>query len=341
MEKKIHNVWYKVLISAVILLAVMALSCCVGSVKIPVKDVIKAVTGYGEVSKATYTIVNKVRFPRICMASLVGGGLAMIGAVMQGLFKNPMADPSILGISSGSAFGAAIVIVFDLNFIFHGFTGTYLGAMAGALLAWFLVYNIARISGEHDLNSTLLAGIAISSVLSALITLLMTIHRESMEQVYLWMLGSFSNSTAQRTIYVAIVTAVCFVILIIMAPRIDILKLGREAATGLGVSTSRTTGILLCVCSLLLAFCVANSGIIGFVGLIIPHCVGFMRVYKMRGKLIMCFLVGAVFTLLCDTLARTMIAPGEIAIGALTSLIGSPYFLYLMLKNLIRERRMR
>ena len=155
------------------------------------------------------------------------------------------------------------------------------------------------------------------------------------------MLGSFSNSTAQRTIYVAIVTAVCFVILIIMAPRIDILKLGREAATGLGVSTSRTTGILLCVCSLLLAFCVANSGIIGFVGLIIPHCVGFMRVYKMRGKLIMCFLVGAVFTLLCDTLARTMIAPGEIAIGALTSLIGSPYFLYLMLKNLIRERRMR
>ena len=341
MEKKRHNVWYKVLVSAVILLAVMALSCCVGSVKIPVKDVIKAVTGYGEVSKATYTIVNKVRFPRICMASLVGGGLAMIGAVMQGLFKNPMADPSILGISSGSAFGAAIVIVFDLNFIFHGFTGTYLGAMAGALLAWFLVYNIARISGEHDLNSTLLAGIAISSVLSALITLLMTIHRESMEQVYLWMLGSFSNSTAQRTIYVAIVTAVCFVILIIMAPRIDILKLGREAATGLGVSTSRTTGILLCVCSLLLAFCVANSGIIGFVGLIIPHCVGFMRVYKMRGKLIMCFLVGAVFTLLCDTLARTMIAPGEIAIGALTSLIGSPYFLYLMLKNLIRERRMR
>ena len=341
MEKKRHNVWYKVLVSAVILLAVMALSCCVGSVKIPVKDVIKAVTGYGEVSKATYTIVNKVRFPRICMASLVGGGLAMIGAVMQGLFKNPMADPSILGISSGSAFGAAIVIVFDLNFIFHGFTGTYLGAMAGALLAWFLVYNIARISGEHDLNSTLLAGIAISSVLSAIITILMTIHRESMEQVYLWMLGSFSNSTAQRTIYVAIVTAVCFVILIIMAPRIDILKLGREAATGLGVSTSRTTGILLCVCSLLLAFCVANSGIIGFVGLIIPHCVGFMRVYKMRGKLIMCFLVGAVFTLLCDTLARTMIAPGEIAIGALTSLIGSPYFLYLMLKNLIRERRMR
>ena len=265
----------------------------------------------------------------------------MIGAVMQGLFKNPMADPSILGISSGSAFGAAIVSVFNLNFIFHGFTGTYLGAMAGALLAWFLVYNIARISGEHDLNSTLLAGIAISSVLSALITLLMTIHRESMEQVYLWMLGSFSNSTAQRTIYVAIVTAVCFVILIIMAPRIDILKLGREAATGLGVSTSRTTGILLCVCSLLLAFCVANSGIIGFVGLIIPHCVGFMRVYKMRGKLIMCFLVGAVFTLLCDTLARTVIAPGEIAIGALTSLVGAPYFLYLMLKNLIRERRMR
>lgn len=341
MEKIRHNVWYKVIISVIILIAVMALSCCLGSVKIPVKDVIGAVTGLSEVPKVTSTIVNKVRFPRICMAALVGGGLAMIGAVMQGLFKNPMADPSILGISSGSAFGAAVMIVFNINFMFHGFTGTYIGAMAGALLAWFLVYNIARISGEHDLNSTLLAGIAISSILSALITLLMTLHRESMEQVYLWMLGSFSNSTSQRTTIMAIATAVIFPILIILAPRIDVLKLGREAATGLGVSTSRTIGILLCVCSMLLAFCVANSGIIGFVGLIIPHCVGFMRVYKMRGKLIMCFLVGAIFTLLCDTLARTLIAPGEIAIGAITSIIGAPYFLYLMLKNLMRERRMR
>ena len=341
MEKTKHNVWYKILIAVILLVLTMAVSCCLGSVKIPIRDVIKAVTGVGEVSKATDMIVNKVRFPRICMAALVGGGLAIVGAVMQGLFKNPMADPSILGISSGSAFGAAVVITFNLNFVFHGFTGTYLGAMAGALLAWILVYNIARISGEHDLNSTLLAGVAISSILSALITLLMTLHRESMEQVYLWMLGSFSNSTTQKTIAMAIVMAITFPILLFMAPRIDVLKLGREAATGLGVSTSRTTAILLCFCSLLLAFCVANCGIIGFVGLIIPHCVGFMRVYKMRGKLIMCFLVGAIFTLLCDTLARTVIAPGEIAIGALTSFVGAPYFLYLMLKNLLRERRMR
>ena len=213
--------------------------------------------------------------------------------------------------------------------------------MLGALLAWFLVFNIARISGEHDLNSTLLAGIAISSILSALITLLMTMHRESMEQVYLWMLGSFSSSTPQKTLAMAVAMGVTLPVLLYMAPRIDVLKLGREAATGLGVSTSRTTGVLLCVCSLLLAFCVANSGIIGFVGLIIPHCVNFMRVYKMRGKLIMCFLVGAIFTIICDTAARTVIAPSEIAIGALTSLIGAPYFLYLMLKNLVRERRMR
>ncbi|MCR5617715.1 MAG: iron ABC transporter permease [Clostridiales bacterium] len=341
MEKKRHNVWYKVIMAVVILIAVMAFSCCLGSVRIPVRDVIGAVTGLTEVSKATDTIVNKVRFPRICMAVLVGGGLSMVGALMQGLFKNPMADPSILGISSGSAFGAALIIVFNINFSFMGFSGLYLGAMGGAVLAWFLVYNIARISGEHDLNSTLLAGIAISSILSALITLLMTLHRESMEQVYLWMLGSFSSSTAQKTVTMAVVVAVIFPVLIFTAPRVDVLKLGREAATGLGVSASRTTGILLCACSVLLAFCVANSGIIGFVGLIIPHCVNFMRVYKMRGKLVMCFLVGAVFTLLCDTLARTVVAPGELAIGALTSLIGAPYFLYLMLRNLLRERRMR
>lgn len=336
-----NNTWYKILIAAIVLLITIVVACCLGSIKIPVKEVFAAMTGSSEVSKAKITIIRQVRLPRVMMSALVGGSLAVVGAVMQGLFKNPMADPSILGISSGSAFGAAVVIVTGLNVSFWGFSGSYLGAIAGALLAWFLVFNIARISGEHDLNSTLLAGIAISSVLSALITILMTLHRESMEQVYMWMLGSFSGSTPQRTVVMGIVTLVTVPLIFILAPRIDVLKLGREAALGLGVSSSRTTGILLCISSLLLAFAVANSGIIGFIGLIIPHCVSFMRIYKMRSKVLMCFIVGAIFTIICDTISRTIIAPGEVAIGAMTSLIGAPYFLYLMLKNLSRERRMR
>ena len=319
--KRAGSIWYKILIAGILLLFVIVFACCLGSVKIPVKDVAKAVIGSSDISKARLTIIRQVRIPRILMSALIGGSLAVVGTIMQGLFKNPMADPSVLGISSGSAFGAALVIVMGLNVSWWGFSGCFVGAMAGALLAWLLVYNIARISGEHDLNSTLLAGIAISSILSALITILMTMHRESMEQVYLWMLGSFSNSTPQHTLVMAVASLISVTVLFILAPRVDVLKLGKEAALGLGVSTSATTGVLLCICSFLLAFCVANSGIIGFIGLIIPHCVGFLKVYRMRGKILMCFIVGAIFTVICDTVARTAIAPGEIAIGAMTARI--------------------
>lgn len=331
----------KIIISLIVLVVVMLISCCLGSVRIPIPDIIKTLTNSEEISKATRTIILQVRFPRIIMSALIGGSLASIGAVMQGLFKNPMADASVLGISSGSALGATIMMVSGVSFSVFGITGNYLGAIVGAVVTWLIVYNIARISGDYDLNTTLLAGIAISSIFTAIITVIMTMNKDRLEQIYLWMLGTFSNSTPSKTLIMGIVVLILMPILIIIAPRIDVLKLGKEAAKGLGVSSSSSSAILLTVSSILLAFCVANSGIIGFIGLIIPHCVSFMRVYKMRSKLIMSFLVGAIFTVICDTIAKTVAAPGEIAIGAITSLIGAPYFLYLMLTGLRRERKMR
>ncbi|MCQ2466932.1 MAG: iron ABC transporter permease [Clostridia bacterium] len=331
----------KIIISLIVLVVVMLISCCLGSVRIPIPDIIKTLTNSEEISKATRTIILQVRFPRIIMSALIGGSLASIGAVMQGLFKNPMADASVLGISSGSALGATIMMVSGVSFSVFGITGNYLGAIVGAVVTWLIVYNIARISGDYDLNTTLLAGIAISSIFTAIITVIMTMNKDRLEQIYLWMLGTFSNSTPSKTLIMSIVVLILMPILIIIAPRIDVLKLGKEAAKGLGVSSSSSSAILLTVSSILLAFCVANSGIIGFIGLIIPHCVSFMRVYKMRSKLIMSFLVGAIFTVICDTIAKTVAAPGEIAIGAITSLIGAPYFLYLMLTGLRRERKMR
>lgn len=331
----------KIIISLVVLVVVMLISCCLGSVRIPIPDIIKTLTNSEEISKAIRTIILQVRFPRIIMSALIGGSLASIGAVMQGLFKNPMADASVLGISSGSALGATIMMVSGVSFSVFGITGNYLGAIVGAVVTWLIVYNIARISGDYDLNTTLLAGIAISSIFTAIITVIMTMNKDRLEQIYLWMLGTFSNSTPSKTLIMGIVVLILMPILIIIAPRIDVLKLGKEAAKGLGVSSSSSSAILLTVSSILLAFCVANSGIIGFIGLIIPHCVSFMRVYKMRSKLIMSFLVGAIFTVICDTIAKTVAAPSEIAIGVITSLIGAPYFLYLMLTGLRRERKMR
>ena len=332
----------KITIAVIALLCVMTVSCCLGSSDTSLSDVIKYFTGRAdELSKTTATIIGRIRIPRTVTAALVGGALASVGCVMQGLFRNPMADPSVLGISSGAALGASVAIVTGLNgvIVFGAFTGAYIGAVIGAVVTWLMVFVIATQNGHYDTSSTLLAGIAISSLMSALITVLMTLHLEDMERVYMWMLGTFSASTADKTRLLLLVTAVFVPVLITVAPRIDVLKLGREAAMTLGVNQKRTLAVALAACSCLLAFCVANSGIIGFVGLIIPHIASFFKVTKMRRRLILSFMIGAVFMVLCDTLCKTVVAPGELAIGAVTSLIGAPYFLFLLMKSRVKSGR--
>ncbi|MBR1798036.1 MAG: iron ABC transporter permease [Clostridiales bacterium] len=336
--------YYKITIAVIILICVMAVSCCLGSSGIGLRDVITYFTGRGdELSSTTLTIIGKIRVPRTLTATLVGGALAAVGCVMQGLFRNPMADPSVLGISSGAALGASVAIITGLNgvIIFEAFTGAYIGAVAGAVVTWLMVFTIASQNGKYDTSSTLLAGIAISSIMSALITVLMTLHLEQMERVYMWMLGTFSASTPSKTKLLAAVVLVLMPILILISPRIDVLKLGKETAMTLGVDQKKTLALCLGICSCLLAFCVANSGIIGFVGLIIPHIASFFKVTRMRRRLSLSFMTGAIFMVVCDTVCKTVVAPGELAIGAVTSLIGAPYFLFLLMSSRIRGGRER
>ena len=326
MQRQPDHFYLKLTVAVIATVVVVAASCCLGSSHISLREVICYLSGMkDELSPTAVTIIGKVRIPRVLTAALCGGALASVGCVMQGVFRNPMADPSVLGISSGSALGAAIAIVSGLNIVIigDGFTGSYIGAVIGAAVTWILIFTIARGSGEYDTSSTLLAGIAISSIMSAFITVLMTLHMDSMERVYMWMLGTFSASTTS----------------IWVSPQIDVLKLGKEAALSVGVRQSRTLGAVLCLSSILLAFCVANSGIIGFAGLIIPHIVSFFKVYRARRKLILCFFVGACFMVLCDSVAKTIVAPGEMAIGAITSLIGAPYFLWLLAVSRVRAGR--
>ncbi len=328
--------YLKLLVAVITTLFVVAASCCLGSVKIPMHEILLFFSGRkDELSATTSLIIGNIRVPRAITAALVGGSLAVIGSVMQGLFRNPMADPSILGISSGSALGATVAIMFGVtgSFISANLTGTYIGAIIGALVTLFVVLGIARTGGEFDTASTLLSGVAISSIMTAFITLLMTLHLENMERVYMWMLGSFTASTNSRTLILAVVVIILVPLILVFAPRIDILKLGNETSMTLGVNRNRTLGILLVLTSVLLAFCVANSGIVGFVGLVIPHIVSYFKVYKARQRALLCFFVGATFMVLCDTVAKTIVAPGELAVGAVTSIIGAPYFLYLLLKN--------
>lgn len=336
--------YIKLTAAVIMLICVMAAACCLGSSDTSLSDVIRYFTGRAdELSKTTVTIIGRIRIPRTVTAALVGGALASVGCIMQGLFRNPMADPSVLGISSGAALGAAVAIVTGLNgvILFEAFTGAYVGAMIGAVITWLMVFTIATRNGHYDTASTLLAGIAISSIMSALITVLMTLHLEQMERVYMWMLGTFSASTVNKTVLLAAAVGILMPVLIIVAPRVDVLKLGKEAALTLGVDQKRTLAVTLGVCSCLLAFCVANSGIIGFVGLIIPHIVSFFKVTRMRRRLVLSFMTGAVFMVVCDTVCKTIVAPGELAIGAVTSLIGAPYFLILLMRSRIRSGKER
>lgn len=317
----------KVILAVIAVFAAVAVSISMGSSGIPFKDVLTCLFGdRSSLNQGTVTIITSIRIPRALTALLIGGILASVGSLMQGIFKNPMADPSVLGISSGAAAGAALAIVL-------GFTGSYIGAMIGAAVTWLCIFSIAQFSGSYDTSSTLLAGIAVSSIMSALITVLMTLHRENMERVYMWMLGSFSASTSSKTVILLIATLIFMPVLILIAPQIDILKLGDGAALTLGVKRKSVLSAVLCASSVLIAFTVANSGIIGFVGLIIPHVVSFFGVHKSRQRIIMSFLIGAAFTVICDTVAKTIAAPGEMPIGAITSIIGAPYFLWLVFKN--------
>lgn len=326
------------------LICVMAVSCCLGSSDTSLDDVIKYFTGRSdELAKTTLTIITRIRIPRMLTSALVGGALASVGCIMQGVFRNPMADPSVLGISSGAALGAAVAIVTGLNGVifFEAFTGAYIGAIIGAVITWLMVFVIAATNGRYDMSSTLLAGVAISSIMSALITVLMTLHLDDMERVYMWMLGTFSASTVDKTKIIVAVMVIIMPVLFVVAPRIDVMKLGREAAMTLGVNQTRTLAVTMGACSCLLAFCVANAGIIGFVGLIIPHIVSYFKVTKMRSRLVLSFMTGAIFMVLCDTVCKTVVAPGELAIGAVTSLIGAPYFLFLLLNSRVKTGRER
>lgn len=338
MKLKQHNSTFaiKLTVAVIVAFAAMAVSCCLGSSSVTLKEVFLYITGRkDELSGKTVLILGGIRIPRVITAAIIGGNLALIGSVMQGLLKNPMADPSILGISSGSALGATVAIMTGVSGTFLGgsLTGTYVGAVIGALITWAIVFSFARLAGEFDTSSTLLAGVAVSSIMTGIITFLMTLRRETMEKIYMWMLGSLSFSTESRMWILLVVTVILATTIIILAARIDVLKLGKETAHTLGVGTNVTLGLLMFTSSVLLAFCVASSGIIGFVGLVIPHIVSFFRVYKARQKALMSFFVGAAFLVICDTISKTIVSPGEVAVGAVTSLIGAPYFLFLLIKN--------
>ncbi len=283
------------------------------------------------VDRTTEVVIWGIRFSRVILAGLVGACLAVAGVVFQGLLLNPLADPFTLGVSTGGAFGAALLVLLGVGGSFWGLSPLPLGALAGALGALSAVLLLSREAGRIRKETLILAGIVVSTFLSALISLIKSLDEESLSAIVFWIMGSFSG---RGWVHVGLLVPYALTGLVLIgryARELDILALGEEHSHFLGVAVTRVRLVLLIGASLLTAGAVAVSGVIGFVGLVVPHV---MRMWlgPAHGRLLwLCGLGGALTLIWADALARNLLAGGmELPVGVVTALLGGPFFFYLL-----------
>lgn len=275
-------------------------------------------------------IITKIRLPRILLAALVGTALSTSGAVFQGIFKNPMADPYVLGVSSGAALGATVVILTGFTGHVLGLSFLTIGAFIGALLTAFTVFSIARSGQKTPVITLLLAGIAVNFFLSALISTAMALSKDKMETIIFWTMGSVTTANWQKLTIVLIPILIVLIILMTVTRDLNAMALGEDSAKSLGVETEKLKLKLLVLASVMTASAVSVSGIIGFVGLVVPHITRIVSGPDHRTLVPFSALGGAIFMVITDTAARLLIAPAEMPLGVITSLLGAPYFLFLL-----------
>jgi iron complex transport system permease protein len=326
---------------AVLLIAAALVAVGVGAVWIPPGTTLRLVAwklGLIErppgVAQSVEIILFQLRIPRVLLAAVVGAALASAGAVFQALFRNPLADPAIIGVSSGAALGAVVAIL-ATGGAFAG--GLLVPAMAflGALGAGLLVYRLARVGPAVQVATLLLAGIAVAALISAIMALVLTYSGERIRSIYFWLLGGLSGRGWESLGAAAPLAAVGVAAALWTAGNLNLMALGEERAGQLGVEVERFKRVALATGAVLTGASVAVAGVIGFVGLMTPHVLRLILGADHRRLLPASVLGGALFMVLADLAARTLRAPEEIPVGAITALLGGPFFLYL----LRRQRR--
>ncbi|TAJ10748.1 iron ABC transporter permease [Marinilabiliaceae bacterium JC017] len=281
------------------------------------------------VSESYARIFWYIRFPRVLMALFTGAALAVSGGAFQSVFRNPMADPYVLGISSGASLGAAIAIVMGVA----GGIGIPLAAFCGALGTAFLVFQLGLKRAVFNQNVLLLTGIAISMMLTALISLLLVLNSDKVESIVFWMMGGFNAVSWSQLRIVAPVVILGVLALFFYSRELNLLTVGNDTAHSLGVRIKTTITVVLIITSLMVAVVVAYSGAIGFIGLIVPHVMRFLsgpdNKYVIPGSALM----GGILLIVADTLARNVIPPAELPVGCITALFGAPFFLVLLMRK--------
>ena len=308
----------------IILLIVLTIAgICIGSVRITVSDIIRAIIRPDSIARNTAYIIRNLRIPRVLSAIVTGGALALCGLVFQSVFRNPMADSYVLGVSSGASFAVGLGFVLGITYVDVSLpVVAFIGSMATTLL----LFAISR----KNTSSLLLSGISLNFLLSALTTLTIYLSGHKADNILFWTLGSLGNSSWPRLLILTVVTCAATVLVALRSDAMDLLLMDDSTAISSGLNVKSARIILLAVASVLTATVVCFTGIIGFVGLMSPHFVRLLAGPRHRRLIPLSMMTGAVILLFADIVCRFVIPPSELPIGIVTSVLGAPVFLLLL-----------
>ena len=321
--------FFKFTLLLVILIITFVVAMLSGISDISVVEIFKSL--FFSSDENTYTIINQIRLPRVILAIVAGAGLACSGCVFQGILRNPLADPFTLGISGGAAFGVSIGFTFGITKLSWFFLPLF--GFCGALLSVGFVY-LLNLKKEFDSNSMILSGVIASYIFSSAVMLVFSISsHDQLYSAFMWLMGSLAFFDERLLPIIAVFVIVGVLFLCFLGNVINIISLGSEKSSSLGINTAKTVKYIFMLSSLITACIVSCCGVIGFVGLMIPHIT--RKFVGNNNKILMPFssIIGSIFLLICDTISRTLIAPVEIPIGVITSIIGGLFFVFLLLKK--------
>jgi len=310
---------------AIFLFIAMLLSLLLGSVFLSPADLWKS------------EILWQIRLPRVILAALIGLLLSISGVILQGVLRNPLADPYILGISAGGAVGAAVSIALGAQFVVLGMSSIPATAFIFALLAVFIVYKLAQVGGKAAPETLILAGVAFSAFCAAILSLIIIISG-NLQAIYFWLLGSLSSASWENVLTIVPYAVIGGGVAYFFSKDLNALLLGEEMAATLGVDVENARLVLIGAASLMTAAAVSVSGLIGFVGLIVPHWIRLIIGPNHRLLIPVSALSGMLLMVVADTIARTILSPLEIPIGIIMALVGAPFFLYLLRRRRVEGK---
>ena len=334
-------------IPALIALLVLSilLSASIGQVEIPLSDTFKILmdrlfhvklAGYAEISSAYFNVVWMIRFPRALIAAAVGIGLSLCGIVMQAAVENPLADPYILGISSGATLGATFALMVGVGTLpLIGQASVSASAFAGALLASFLVLFFANIGGHATGAKLVLSGTVINSMFSAFSNIMIYFanNAQALQNITFWIMGSTASATWSKVPAILVIVALTALFFLTQSNTLNLMLMGEEAATTLGINLTFWRRVYLIIASLITGILVSGCGMIGFVGLVIPHISRAIFGANHRVLTPYTILFGGIFMVLTDLLSRSLVSGSEVPVGIITAALGAPVFLYMLLKK--------